>query len=193
MNRARNKVMSINSIGGERLEGEQAVHREAIDYFTCMLGQSTATSNNPLHIRRQLTLEQSNVTVRPITDIEIENAMFSMDARKAPGPNGFGAGFFKCNWEIVGPDIIAAVKSFFSNKRLLKAWNSTTISLIPKVAVPDTMRNFRPIACCNVVYKCITKILVQRFRPYLDSIIGGQQSAFIPGRHIADNIYAGAY
>ena len=71
---------------------------------------------------------------------------------------------------------------------LLKVWNNTSISLIPKVVVPQTMKDFRPISCCNVIYKCITKILVSRIKPYLDQLIGKQQSAFIPGRYITDNI-----
>lgn len=89
---------------------------------------------------------------------------------------------------IVGPDVTEAVLSFFRKGKLLKAWNSTAISLIPKIDVPGTMKEFRPIYCCNVVYKCISKVLVGRIKPYLDILARGQQSAFILGRHISDNI-----
>lgn len=105
-----------------------------------------------------------------------------------PVPDGFNAAFFKHNWEIVGPDITEAVMSFFTSGKLLKAWNSTAISLIAKVDVPSTTKDFRPISCCNVVHKCISEVLVRRIKPYLDRLIGGQQSAFIPGRNISDNI-----
>ena len=108
--------------------------------------------------------------------------------KKAPGPDGFSSGFFHANWELVGPDIIDAVKSFFQTGKILKAWNTTAISLIPKVQVPCTMKDFRPISCCNVVYKCISKLLVERIKPFLDVLVGPQQSAFVKGRHIADNI-----
>ena len=43
---------------------------------------------------------------------------------------------------------------------MLKAWNGTALTLIPKVDVPSSMRDFRPIACCNVIYKCISNVIV---------------------------------
>lgn len=45
-----------------------------------------------------------------------------------------------------------------------------------------------PIACYNVVYKCISKILTGRINRCLDKLINKNQSAFISGRHIQDNI-----
>ncbi|KAL0444940.1 UNVERIFIED_CONTAM: Retrovirus-related Pol polyprotein from type-2 retrotransposable element R2DM, partial [Sesamum latifolium] len=54
--------------------------------------------------------------------------------------------------------------------RLLKQVNSTLISLIPKVNNPTVVGEFRPISCCNVLYKIITKILVQRMRGILDML-----------------------
>lgn len=49
------------------------------------------------------------------------------------------------------------------------------------------MKDFQPISCCNVTNKCISKVLVNRIKPALNSFVGTQQSAFVPGRHI-DNI-----
>jgi hypothetical protein len=47
------------------------------------------------------------------------------------------------------------------------------------------MGDFRPIACCNILYKCITKILSNRMVAILDSVVSRAQSAFIPGRSIS--------
>ncbi|GAA0175607.1 reverse transcriptase [Lithospermum erythrorhizon] len=48
---------------------------------------------------------------------------------------------------------------------------------------------FRPIACCNNLYKCLTKILVNRMKPVISQLISPLQSAFIPGRQIGDSIH----
>ncbi|KAL0455541.1 UNVERIFIED_CONTAM: hypothetical protein Slati_0893300 [Sesamum latifolium] len=77
---------------------------------------------------------------------------------------------------------------FFRTGRLLKQVNSTLISLIPKVANPTSVTEFRPISCCNVLYKIITKVIVQRMRTVLDLLISPSQNAFVPGRSIGDNI-----
>ena len=44
------------------------------------------------------------------------------------------------------------------------------------------------ICLCNVIYKVITKVLVNRLLPFLDEIIGLLQDSFIPGRGTTDNI-----
>nr|XP_043623020.1 uncharacterized protein LOC122594653 [Erigeron canadensis] len=81
-----------------------------------------------------------------------------------------------------------AVQEFFSTGKLLGEINATTIALIPKVSTPSKVSEFRPIACCNVIQKCISKILTNRIQSGLANIVHFNQSAFVPGRHIQDNI-----
>ena len=77
---------------------------------------------------------------------------------------------------------------FFNTGRLLREVSSTIIALVPKTQIPASQKDFRPISCCNVVYKIITKIIANRLKKVLPNLISNEQSAFIPGRRIADNI-----
>ena len=111
-----------------------------------------------------------------------------MDPHKAPGSDGFGAAFYQDHWDIIRELLCVAIKDFFCSGKLLKEVNHTLITLIPKVANPETTAQFRPINLCNTLYKIVPKILVKRMRPILQRIIHPTHSAFNPDCTIHDNI-----
>ena len=57
-------------------------------------------------------------------------------------------------------------------------------------SVPNlsSMHGYRPISCCNTIYKCISKIIAARIKQCLPDIICPAQTAFVQGRRKDDNI-----
>lgn len=58
----------------------------------------------------------------------------------------------------------------------IESLNKTFIALIPKILNTKMMEQFRPISLCNVVYKIIAKVLANRIKKMLDTIISPSQS-----------------
>ncbi|GJW36240.1 protein LAZ1 [Tanacetum coccineum] len=132
--------------------------------------------------------ESSHDMVRHVTNNEVKQAMFSIGDDRAPGPDGFTSAFFKKSWDVVGPDICNVVRDFFVNGKLLKEVNHTFLAVIPKMSTPIMVTDYRSISCCNVLYKCISKILTNRIIGGINKAVSENQSAFILGRRISDNI-----
>lgn len=86
---------------------------------------------------------------------EIRKVVFSMPSNKSPGPDGYPSEFYKTAWPVIGPDFIIAVQPVFQFGFLPKGINSTILTLIPKKVAAQEMRDYRPISCCNVVYKVV--------------------------------------
>ena len=121
------------------------------------------------------------------TDKEIRDALFQIGPLKAPGPDGMPGRFFRRNWALLKEEVIRAVKNFFTNGVIPEGANDTVLVLIPKGSNPECLTDYRPISLCNVLYKIISKCLVNRLRPHLDGLISETQSAFVPSRLITDN------
>ena len=135
-----------------------------------------------------LTKQQRLQLCTAVTEQEIYDGLKSIGNDKAPGIDGYNDFFFKHTWQIIKGDIIEAVKSFFTTGKLHKAFNCTLVSLIPKAQNPETVKEYRTIACCTVVYKIISKVLTNRLHGVIQSVISDSQAGFIPGRKISDNI-----
>ena len=132
----------------------------------------------PLNIPT-LTNEQHFSLNKPISDFEIKCAVFQLGAHKAPSLDGIPAFFFQAFWDNVKENVTRAVQAFFHSGSLFKPLNHPYIVLIPKKPCLDEVSHFRPISLCNVIYKVISKVMVNRLKPVMDSLITPYQNAFI--------------
>lgn len=76
----------------------------------------------------------------------------------------------------------------FSKGFLPKGINSTILALIPKKEHATRMNDYRPISCCNVIYKAILKLLANRLKAIMPVFISLNQSAFIQERLLMENV-----
>ncbi|XP_074299186.1 uncharacterized protein LOC141630235 [Silene latifolia] len=151
-------------------------------------GHTTPVCVSVVHQGPICNSEHHSVLLAPVTKKEIKEAFFSIPNHKAPGPDGFSSAFFKDSWSVVGDEVCDAILDFFQSGKMLQQINHTFITLIPKIDNPQNVTQFRPISCCNILYKVISKVLCTRLSSVLPSIISKNQGGFVKGRSIAENI-----
>lgn len=122
------------------------------------------------------------------TKDEVQTACKQIHPSKVPGSDGMPGMFYQKFWSILGTDVITFCLECLNGNRSLDEVNKTFIVLIPKVKKPETLTQFHPISLCNVLYKIITKTIVNIWKHFLPACISKNQNAFVPGRLILDNV-----
>jgi hypothetical protein len=185
-----NRIKKLKRDDGGVVEDEEAMREVATNYFSSLFTSSTGTRMNELleHIEPRVTEEMNEVLCAEFTSKEVVDALESIGDFKAPGLDGMHSVFYKKFWDIVGEKVTEEVLGVLNGGPMPPDWNEMCIVLIPKIQNPECMKDLRPISLCNVVYKLISKILANRLKKILEEIISPNQSVFIPGRLITDNI-----
>ena len=117
-------------------------HKEIADKFTADFSKRFKSSHNDQCTLAHLGLPslildlETRELIRLSNLEEVKTALFSIDSNKTPGPDGFGAAFFKTYWNIIKKDMFDCITEFFLTGKLLKELNHTFIALIPKIANP---------------------------------------------------------
>ncbi|KAF7813704.1 reverse transcriptase [Senna tora] len=110
-------------------------------------------------VKKVITEEDNERLLKHVTVDEIKNAVFSLGARKAPGPDGFSGTFFHSTWETTSDQIVQAVMNFFEDESIIKEVNETDIVVIPKIDKTELVTQYRPISLCNYTYKIVSKMI----------------------------------
>ncbi|PKI36129.1 hypothetical protein CRG98_043481 [Punica granatum] len=187
--RRANQIVAIKDDNGEWSQDHEVIGEYFLRKFQDLFNTSNPAIPKDMEdlIGSIISAPENERLIQAPDDKEILTALNSIPNLKAPSPDGIPSLFYKHYGEIVKPLICSAVKSFFNSGFMLKEWNNTFISLIPKCQGASIFKDFRPISLCNVCYKIISKIIANRLKPLLDRIISPNQTAFVEGRWINEN------
>lgn len=158
----KNRIKKLKKEDGSWVSDQAVMQEMATEYFSNLFRQdSSVDPREVIDLFDPIISDEVNLSLcKPYSPEEIANALFQIGPLKAPGPDGLPARFFQRNWELMSDDIVNAVLEFFETGVMPEGVNDTCIVLIPKVPVPETLKDFRPISLCNVVYKVVSKCLV---------------------------------
>lgn len=96
-----------------------------------------------------------------------------------PSLDGFQPLFHKSFWYIIKEDIIATILDVFKEAKMSNSWKLTYIVLIPKVSNSKEVKYYRPIILCGTLYKFITKVLVNKLKYFMPSLVSMEHGALV--------------
>ena len=186
------RVITLKDGTGLWLTREPLSHHIHIAFKTLFWVSSSyhhiTPSNERLYCPNSPLCTQAQFLTRIPQPDEILQILQALPPLKAPGPDGYHALFFQTHWSSLGPSIIQVIQEIFERLTIPPNGGITNLVLIPKVAHPELITQFRPINICNTLYKLLSRIIVHRLKPFMAEAINPCQAGFVSGRRMSDNI-----
>ncbi|XP_004248595.1 uncharacterized protein [Solanum lycopersicum] len=191
--RGKRNRMAIHKLmddSGNWITGEENIAKQACDYYEGIFtAKNEKIKEDILQCIKPIITQERNDSLDRLPDMdELRGVIMSMNPHSAPGPDGFGGKFYQVCFDIIKEDLLAAVKYFYIGNSMPRYLTHASLILLPKTDHPCRLKDFRPISLSNFANKIISKIISTRFGLILPGIIFENQSGFVKGRSIAENI-----
>lgn len=188
--RKKNRVDRLVCADGTVYEDPATIEHMTVEFYEKLYASEGVIVIEEVlsHVPCKVTSEMNEILQCPYSESEVKTALFHMCPTKSPGPDGFPAHFFQKYWHLCGDEVTKIVVCVLMGDDSPKEINRTFIVIILKVLNPTFLSQYRLISLCNVLFKIVSKVLANRLKQILSDIISEEQSAFVPGRLITDNV-----
>ena len=132
-----------------------------------------------------VSAEHVEILKRTPNDEEIDNVVKSLANGKSPGPDGISAEFYKRCLPIIKTELREVFQYWFEKENIPGEIKKGVITLIHKKGDDADLNNYRPITLFNLDYKIYTKILANRIKELIPSLIDKTQFA-TAGKNIGE-------
>ena len=113
-------------------------------------------------------IEEDHILMeRMVTLDEVKETLKLFVKDKSPGTDGWMVEFFGHCFDLLESEISEAVEESRSNRAVDELLNMAFLNLIPKKDYLDSFMDYRPISLCNLLYKMISRNIVERLKPFL--------------------------
>jgi exonuclease III len=180
-------VTDINKISDETAKFYKQLYSEKLNNF-----DSSYQENLDLFLENnmpKLNEDQKHFCDKAISESEILKSIKLLANGKTPGSDGLPADWYKFFWVDIKHLLCNSITYAMDHGELSIEQKRGIITLLPKKNKNRTfLRNWRPISLLNTDYKIIAKVLANRMQQVLPSIIHQDQSGYLKGRYIGQNI-----
>jgi hypothetical protein len=127
--------------------------------------------------QKRVTTHENEDLLRSFSLEDLKEVLKDTKTDTTPGPDGFPVLFYKQFWPMLKESVLQILNGF-----ALGRVDISRLSLIPKVTGAEDIKQFRPSALINVLFKPIAKAYAMRLSPVAHRTIAHAQTTFIKGR-----------
>ena len=193
-----NKNITQLQIGDEKVITERdEILKEQYNFYKKLYSKPVSTGRDLQqceaifleNIVPELNEDLSSFCEGLLSEPECLCALKGMENNKSPGIDGFPIEFYKFFWNDIKNLVIQSLNYAFVKGSLSKDQKRGLITLVPKKDKDRLfLKNWRPIALLNSDYKLLAKSLANRIKSVMDNLISTDQTGYLPGRYIGENI-----
>jgi hypothetical protein len=187
-------IPHLITVTGE-VSGLNLVLEHVYNLYSNLMGSQGETRMFALHpellpVVKRISEEENDALCLTFTAEELDEVLDSMKPDSEPGPDGFPMTFFKRFWGTLKGTVLSILNDFALGRVDIARLNYVILSLIPKVKGADQIKQFRPIALINIIFKFIEKAYAIRLAPVAHRTIDRSQATFIKGSSLHEGILA---
>jgi hypothetical protein len=177
------------------LTDQTAIMGHVYDFYRQLMGsageaRAFTLAQNLWPDDKRISDEENYDLERSFTLEELDGILHDMKVDSAPGPDGLPVAFFQRFWGTLRPLVFQILNDFALGRVDISRLNFGILTLIPKVKGADSIKQYRPIALINVIFKFVSKAYATRLAPLAHRTIDRSQTAFIKGRALHEGVLA---
>jgi len=170
--RRRRNAIQLLQVNGVQVKGVLQIREVVFNHFSFHYKTISVERSEMEGLNfNRLSVSESSGLIQPFSSNEVKQTVWDCDSFKSPGRDGITFGFIKQFWVEVKDDFFRFLNEFHRNRKLTKGINSTFIALVPKVDNPQRLNDFQPISLVGYMYKVLTKVLANRLRVVIGSVV----------------------
>ena len=185
-------IESLLTSTGEEIRGKDRIVKEVEGFYSNLWTTRTPVDNDQqdqyLNVMdgEGISEEESNTIKDPASEEDIREVIRGMANNKSPGLDGLSKEFYTSFWSYIKGDLTEVVNAVLLFGKLPESARTARVKLLYKKGDQRQLKNWRPISNLNVDYKIVSKLLTNRIKGTITSVISDTQKCSVPGRNISD-------
>ncbi|CAI7774037.1 unnamed protein product [Closterium sp. NIES-53] len=183
-------MITVLELQGAEQRGTREILEAASSFYSSLFTEAPPTDLpcwTP-DLRKTLSRGEKVELDAEWSEDEVKQALKDMAGDKSPGNDGLPKELFERHWDLLRGDFMGFVKQFEESAVLPEEVQAAVTILLHKKGPREQIQNYRPITLLTSSYKVVARLLANRMKKVLGSVISEEQHGFLPGRRLSDAV-----